>query len=427
MYKTISFVMVLLCLCTTTILDSQSSPLYRKYSTQDNSKRLSATIPSYNFDMQRVDRILDKVTPNTQFDGSIQIIFHVLYEDYNTRILPTEIENQIDLINQAFMNANYYPGNLRYNELRAYDNLSTNPDIMFCLADETQLNRINAINYKQSVNQEWELDDAMKFLTNSGFDVYEPNNYLNVWICPLLNSAGYAQYPGGPENTDGIVIDPKFFDLGRDGGEVLYDSGKTLVHLIANYLGLKDIWNESVECGDDLMSDTPIHNAPNYTLGGFYFNRSTCDDGFEMVMNYMDNSPDHILYMFTPEQAERMRKVISDNSIRDQLVSNTFLCEQGSENREIADNIPNNSTSSDIIIHPNPSENIFNVDLRGYNQDVTEIQIINISGQLVQKIPLNDQRLISIDLTESPDGIYLLQLSNETAIIKSERLVKTSK
>ena len=35
---------------------------------------------------------------------------------------------------------------------------------------------------------------------------------LNVWIAPLPDgNAGFAQLPGGPGETDGIVIDPDFF------------------------------------------------------------------------------------------------------------------------------------------------------------------------------------------------------------------------
>ena len=71
--------------------------------------------------------------------------------------------------------------------------------------------------------------------------------------------------PGGPVATDGIVIDYRYFGT---GGTAIapYDEGRTLTHLVGNYLNLHDLWNDVSRCSDDEVADTPVHNGPNYAL-----------------------------------------------------------------------------------------------------------------------------------------------------------------
>ena len=39
-----------------------------------------------------------------------------------------------------------------------------------------------------------------------------PKTHLNLWVCPLRDSLlGYAQFPGGPQSTDGVVINYQAF------------------------------------------------------------------------------------------------------------------------------------------------------------------------------------------------------------------------
>jgi hypothetical protein len=117
--------------------------------------------------------------------------------------------------------------------------------------------------------------------------------------------------PGGPSATDGIVLDYRF--LGSLGTvKAPYDQGKTLTHLVGNYLGLNDLWGNG-HCADDLVDDTPPHNAPNFGCPG-YRHISTCDDNpVEMTMNFMDNTDDACMYMFTAGQVRRMRAALGES------------------------------------------------------------------------------------------------------------------
>ena len=40
-----------------------------------------------------------------------------------------------------------------------------------------------------------------------GADPWPADRYLNLWVCNLAGGLlGYAQFPGGPARTDGVVI-----------------------------------------------------------------------------------------------------------------------------------------------------------------------------------------------------------------------------
>ena len=55
-------------------------------------------------------------------------------------------------------------------------------------------------------------DDGVKRASSGGIAPIDPKTHLNVWVCPLGGGLlGYAQFPGGPQNTDGVVINYQAF------------------------------------------------------------------------------------------------------------------------------------------------------------------------------------------------------------------------
>ena len=71
--------------------------------------------------------------------------------------------------------------------------------------------------------------------------------YLNIWVCNMGRVAGYSSFPGGPAEKDGIVIAYNVFGTNSKAG---YEMGKTAVHEIGHWMGLRHIWGDSY-CGDD--------------------------------------------------------------------------------------------------------------------------------------------------------------------------------
>ncbi len=77
-----------------------------------------------------------------------------------------------------------------------------------------------------------------------------------------------------------------------------------------------------------------------------------------------------------------------------------------------ANGIESNSLSKQILIYPNPSDGVFNIDFSDVSGNKIEINVINILGlQIMHKIikPLSSN--FSIDLTDLPNGPYYVQIT----------------
>jgi len=154
-------------------------------------------------------------------------------------------------------------------------------------------------------------DDSVKSSSTGGADPWPADTYLNIWVCTLSDGLlGYAQFPGGPRPTDGVVILNSAF--GSAGTATApFDLGRTATHEVGHWLNLRHIWGDTEDCtGSDLVSDTPNAAGPNF--GKPEFPRVTCGNGpnGDMFMNYMDYVDDDSMLMFTPQQVVRMRAAI---------------------------------------------------------------------------------------------------------------------
>ncbi|MET3206018.1 hypothetical protein ABIB17_001960 [Arthrobacter sp. UYEF6] len=157
-----------------------------------------------------------------------------------------------------------------------------------------------------------ELDDV-KSRANGGADPWPSDEYLNVWVCNDLRDGigrvilGYAQFPGGPPTTDGVVI--ANFCFGKGGtAQTPFDLGRTATHEIGHWLDLRHIWGDDRgSCsGSDMVEDTP--NQADATFNSPTFPQISCSNGpnGNMFMNYMDYTDDVAMFMFTKGQSRRM-------------------------------------------------------------------------------------------------------------------------
>ncbi|MDB5190830.1 MAG: zinc metalloprotease [Segetibacter sp.] len=154
-------------------------------------------------------------------------------------------------------------------------------------------------------------NDAVKKTSQGGLDPTNATTMLNVWVCDLSSGLlGYAQFPGGAAATDGVVIDYQAF--GTSATYPMYaqfNLGRTATHEIGHWFNLRHIWGDK-KCGDDLVGDTPSHDASN---GGCPATglKSTCTGKpLEQWMNYMDYTDDACMYMFSSGQKTRMDAAI---------------------------------------------------------------------------------------------------------------------
>jgi hypothetical protein len=80
-------------------------------------------------------------------------------------------------------------------------------------------------------------------------------------------------------------------------------------------MNLRHIWGDAT-CGNDLVGDTPTHNAANFGCPAAG-HKSTCSGTpVEMTMNYMDYTDDACMYMFSGGQKTRMLAVFASGGPR---------------------------------------------------------------------------------------------------------------
>lgn len=162
-------------------------------------------------------------------------------------------------------------------------------------------------------------DDGVKKASTGGIAPFNPKTHLNIWVCALTGGLlGYAQFPGGPVATDGVVINYQAF--GTSGtAQAPFHKGRTATHEVGHYFNLRHIWGDTPDCsGSDMVADTPNCAGPN--IGTPAWPVVTCNNGpnGDMFMNYMDYTDDEAMFMFTTQQVLRMRTALE--SVRSGLM-----------------------------------------------------------------------------------------------------------
>lgn len=186
---------------------------------------------------------------------------------------------------------------------------------------------------KTDVNS-FDTDDTVKYSSKGGTNAWPSDKYLNMWVCKLGGGIlGYAQFPGGPNETDGVVITyTAFGNMGTAASP--FNLGRTATHEVGHWLNLYHIWGddswlpESEKCnGSDNVDDTPNQKEENY--GRPTFPHISCNNGpnGDMFVNYMDYTDDGSMYMFTKGQVSRIEATL--NGPRLSLTqSDALICEE---------------------------------------------------------------------------------------------------
>jgi Pregnancy-associated plasma protein-A len=156
------------------------------------------------------------------------------------------------------------------------------------------------------------VENTVKAKKTGGVDTWPADRYLNIWVCNLRGGLlGYAQFPGGPSKTDGVVI--LYTAFGTEGAATApFDKGRTTTHEVGHWLSLRHIWGDRNDCsGNDFVADTPPAQQAN--MGTPTFPHMTCNNGpdGDMFMNYMDYVDDAAMFMFTHGQVARMNATLA--------------------------------------------------------------------------------------------------------------------
>jgi hypothetical protein len=282
--------------------NSESIISERKCASHEVLESQMAIDPVFALNRAEIEKYTQSfVQSNQDRSGSfrtIHVVVNVLYKTAAQNISLAQIQSQIDILNADFgaTNADYNNTPSLFQGVRSGD-----CGIAFVL---------DAVNRKATNKTSWSLNDAIKKTAQGGLNPTSPTTKLNIWVGNLGQSLlGYAQFPGGPSSTDGVVIDDNA--MGNVGTAAApFNKGRTCTHEVGHWLNLNHIWGDAT-CGTDLVADTPTHNASN---GGCptYPHLSTCaGNPVEMTMNYMDYTYDQCMYMFTTGQKTRMQACLT--------------------------------------------------------------------------------------------------------------------
>ena len=352
---------------------------------------------------------------------TINVVVHVVWNDPSENLDDSIIFNQFEILNEDFQRLNSDTSNLR----AIFQPVAGNPNIEFNVYDiiRVQTNETFGISLSG-------LPDHVKQTSQGGSDAFYPEYFLNIWICKLDNLFGalfgYAYPPAGlanwPPNSnapspelDGVVLD--YRTVGNNNPNVypnpnggVFDLiGRTAVHEVGHYLGLRHIWGDGggifggSSCGaDDGCLDTPNQGYQSNFDCDTTLN--TCIDSIgnnvdpndlpDLIENHMDYSSESCSNMFTMEQSVIIRGVLENE--RMDLINPPLSLDQ--------------HNIKSIHVFPNPAKHIVNIEIPKTNQ-LNQLKIVDVSGRLIFQ-QFFEEEAITVDLGNFKKGIYVVNVNS---------------
>ena len=281
---------------------SSEPPLRRSFGTMAVHMLLLEQFPSYRARQFKLEQDMAagarRPPPSRGQDRHIDVVVNVVHHTSEQNISEAQIKSQIAVLNRDFSAKN--PDKAKVPA--PWRGLVTDAKIQF---------KLHKIIRTKTAVQSFSQNNGVKKQTAGGIAPFRPQKFLNFWVCPLGGGLlGYAQFPGGPVATDGVVINYRAF--GTTGtAQSPFNLGRTATHEVGHYFNLRHIWGDTEDCsGSDMVADTPNCAGPNFEKPTFPV--VTCNNGpnGDMFVNYMDYVDDDTMFMFTAQQVMRMRTAL---------------------------------------------------------------------------------------------------------------------
>lgn len=327
----------------------------------------------------------------------IPVVVHVVYNTPEQNISNEQIKSQLAVLNTDYRKKNKDVINIP----AAFKSYAADSKIEFRLAtiDPSGLST-DGIVRKSTAIPAFDLDDKIKSSLAGGSDPWNRDQYLNIWVCNLSGGIlGYASSPGCAQEKDGVVIRYTVFGT-TPNVAAPYNKGRTTVHEVGHWLGLKHIWGDK-SCGDDGIEDTPPQEGP--TRGCPSGIISTCTSGAagNMYMNFMDFTNDDCVNMFTYGQVDKMHELFKTGGAREALLLSGKAA--GAED----ENMPG-STIAAIVLYPNPVQDELNIKFAGIEtMKGKSLLIYNHLGQITRQTIIT-QSLMRVNIKDLKGGLYFI-------------------
>jgi hypothetical protein len=278
-------------------------------------ERLAETYQSYRENLDRINQFTQRSLLSGEAQRvqrqliTVPVVVHVLYKTPRENISNSQIKSQIAVLNRDFRAKN--PDKSKVPDV--WKGLVGDANIGFALATKDPSGKqTSGIIRTETKKASFEPNDSMKTKAGGGVPPWPAARYLNIWVCSLGQQLlGYAQFPGGPSKTDGVVILNEAFGTSGTAAPP-FNLGRTTTHEVGHWLNLRHIWADTIDCsGSDFVADTPNSKGPNY--GKPKFPHMSCNNApnGDMFMNYMDYVDDEAMILFTPGQVMRMNATLA--------------------------------------------------------------------------------------------------------------------
>ena len=332
---------------------------------------------------------------------TIPVVVHVVYNGNVQNVSDAQIQSQMDALNRDFRRQNADTTNTPSD----FASIVADTRIEFCLASvDPNGAPTNGITRTSTTTSE--IGDAgVHYTAQGGKDGWNPNAYMNIWVCEIASGGdilGYATPPGmASPAEDGVVIDYRYF--GTIGtAQAPFNMGRTGTHEVGHYLNLEHIWGLNGGCGDDdLVADTPMQE---YDYSGCPSHPSASCNSNDMFMNYMDYVDDNCMNSFSQGQANRMTAAL--NGPRASLLTSAG-CGGGVVSAEAGI-----LREGSVRIGPNPARGMTMVKIDLPAARDIDLSVYNLLGQRMSKHSYGNvqKREIPLNLGNMANGLYLVEV-----------------
>ena len=173
-------------------------------------ERLSEEFPSYRANQLSIDEFTERALRTGEAQRAmrklitIPVVVHVVYNKAAENITKTQINSQISVLNRDYRATNPDKSNVP----APWQSLVSDAKVTFKLATRNPKGKqTDGITRTKTDRASFSADDSVKKASEGGAAAWPADKYLNIWVCNLGSGLlGYAQFPGGPARTDGVVI-----------------------------------------------------------------------------------------------------------------------------------------------------------------------------------------------------------------------------
>ncbi len=368
---------------------------------------------------------------------TVNVVVHVVWKKNEENLADSIIENQIQVLNEDFNRLNADTANLR----AFFKDAAGSADIHFQLAEIVRV----------PTTKEFTLDllggsllSELKHSSQGGSDAWPTENYLNIWVCKLQPTvifgipvgqvlgfafppADLANWPAGSNAPtpaeDGVVIDFRVFGRNNPntvqipgGGGTLTVKGRTPVHEVGHYLGLRHIWGDGGLLGpndcaqSDGIDDTPFASAQS--AFDCDKTKNTCQvqepfynaDADDLIENYMDYASEDCMNMFTKGQVALMRSVLQGP--RSGLINSVGTQEP--------------VAGLDLQLAPNPAQDRLSLRFDLPQPGEVAVRILGADGRFVSEQPAahftSGLQQVEVETQHLPAGLYLVEVRTAAGV-----------